>query len=285
VAFEPVSSLTRLVWLLEDLAAGLGRPATATMRESARAAEVDTLDLAALLHDPAITTAWTAAEQRIAVLGLTTVGGMNPGDRRALYYLIRHLRPERVLEIGTLAGASTVHLAVGLADAWPESAMTRLLTVDIVDVNDSERAAWRRLGLAQSPRQAMERLGLGEMVEFRTARSLDLLTQPGEPFDFIFLDGDHRLQTVVAEIPAALGRLRPGGFLLLHDYFPDLRPLWPDGKVIDGPARAVRRLRRAGWPITALPLGELPWPTKQETSRTSLALLGRRSVDSPLTPG
>src|SRR5262245_17939358 len=246
------------------------------MRESVRAAAaVASLDLAALLHDPTTATAWTAAEQRIAVLGLTTVGGMNPGDRRALYYLIRHLRPQRVLEIGTLAGASTVHLAMGLAHAWPESPDIRLLTVDIVDVNDSERAAWRRLGLAQSPRQAMEQLGLGAIVAFRTARSLDLLTQPGESFDLIFLDGDHRLQTVLAEIPAALARLRPGGFLLLHDYFPDLRPLWPDGKVIDGPARAVRRLRRAGWPLEAKPLGELPWPTKQGTSRTSLALLGR----------
>jgi predicted O-methyltransferase YrrM len=270
-----VPSLNRLLWLLNDLAAGMSGAPSAEMRDSARAAApVSTLDLPALLHDPAIATACTAAEARIAVLGLTTVGGMNPGDRRVLYYLIRHLRPQRVLEIGTLAGASTVHLAMGLADAWPDSPDIRLLTVDIVDVNDSERAAWRRLGLAQSPRQAMERLGLGGLVEFRTARSLDLLTQSGESFDLIFLDGDHRLQTVVAEIPAALGRLRPGGFLLLHDYFPDLRPLWPDGKVIDGPARAVRRLQRAGWPIEALPLGELPWPTKQSTSCTSLALLG-----------
>jgi hypothetical protein len=68
--------------------------------------------------------------------------------------------------------------------------------------------------------------------------------------------------------------------VLLHDYFPDLRPLWPNGKVIDGPARAVRRLRRAGWPIDARPLGELPWATKQGTSRTSLALLGRVGVGS-----
>jgi predicted O-methyltransferase YrrM len=263
-------------WLLDDLAARLGPRIAATASTSADAAgEMSGLDLAAMLHDPDVEPAWHAAEGRIAALGLTGKGGMNPGDRRALYYLVRWLRPGRVLEIGTLAGASTVHLAVGLADAWPGSAAGRLRTVDIVEVNDSEGAAWRRLGLPQSPRQAMERLGLGEVVEFRVARSLDLLAEPGGPFDLIFLDGDHRVETVVAEIPAALGRLRPGGFLLLHDYFPDLRPLWPDGKVIDGPARAVRRLRRAGWPIAARPLGELPWATKQGTRRTSLALLGR----------
>jgi predicted O-methyltransferase YrrM len=271
----------RIRWLLDDLAARFGPAAPAQLRAGAEAAaELDRLDLDAMLHDPAIERDWHAAERRVAALGLTTVGGMNPGDRRALYYLVRQLRPDRVLEIGTLAGASTVHLAVGLDDAWPGAPARRLLTVDIMDVNDSERAAWRRLGLAQSPRQAMESLGLGAMVEFRTARSLDLLAEPGEPFDLIFLDGDHRFETVLAEIPAALGRLRPGGWVLLHDYFPDLRPLWPNGKVIDGPARAVRRLRRAGWPIDARPLGELPWATKQGTSRTSLALLGRVGVGS-----
>ena len=83
-----------------------------------RQARWRSLDLAAIWHDPDIETARSAAERRVAPLGLTAQGGMNPGDRRALYYLVRHLRPERVLEIGTLAGASTVHLAMGLADAW-----------------------------------------------------------------------------------------------------------------------------------------------------------------------
>ena len=41
-------------------------------------------------------------------------GGVNPGDRRAVYYLIRSLRPANVLEIGTHVGASTLHIAAGL---------------------------------------------------------------------------------------------------------------------------------------------------------------------------
>jgi predicted O-methyltransferase YrrM len=54
---------------------------------------------------------------------------------------------------------------------------------------------------------------------FRVARSLDVLAEEGEAFDLIFLDVDHRLKTVMAEIPAALRRLRPGGFVLLHASF------------------------------------------------------------------
>lgn len=235
------------------------------------------LDLGAAFASPEVERDWRSASARIQPLGLTPEAGMNPGDRRALYYLARLLRPGSVLEIGTQAGASTVHLAAGLADAHRASAARRLLTVDIKNVNHGDDAAWRAFRLPQSPAEAMRRLGYERLVEFRVGRSLDVLSQPGERYDLILLDGDHRLRTVAAEIPLALGRLRPGGFLLLHDFFPGLRPLWPDGKVIEGPQLAVRRLQHAGWPIEVLPLGELPWPTKLGTSRTSLALLGRPS--------
>jgi hypothetical protein len=180
-----------------------------------------------------------------------------------LYYLIRHLRPQRVLEIGTLAGASTVHLAMGLAYAWPASPDIRLLTVDIVDVNDSEKAAWRRLGLAQLPRQAMERLGLGGVVEFRTGRSLDLLTQPGESFDLIFLDGDHRLQTVVAEIPrgpgAAPSRRIPAAARLLPRAPSPLARRQGDRR----PSPPGRRLQPAGWRPRRYRSASCPGPPKR----------------------
>jgi predicted O-methyltransferase YrrM len=233
------------------------------------------LDLHALFTSPRVERDWQAASARIETLGLTPEAGMNPGDRRALYYLMRLLRPARVLEIGTQAGASAVHLAAGLADAHASSAGRRLLTVDVKDVNAVDNAAWRSFRLPQSPADAMRRLGFESLVEFRMGRSLDMLHESGESYELIFLDGDHRLKTVAAEIPLAMHRLEPGGFILLHDFFPDLHPLWPDGKVIDGPQRAVRGLQRAGWPLAVQPLGELPWPTKLGTSKTSLALLGR----------
>jgi predicted O-methyltransferase YrrM len=236
-------------------------------------------DLRALFGSPRLERDWQAVSSRIETLGLTPEAGMNPGDRRALYYLMRLFRPARVLEIGTQAGASTVHLAAGLADAHPSSAERRLLTVDIKDVNAADNAAWRSFRLPQSPADAMRRLGLEGLVEFRVARSVNVLHESDESYDLIFLDGDHRLKSVAAEIPLAVHRLEPGGFILLHDFFPGLQALWPDGKVIDGPQRAVSRLQRAGWPLEVLPFGDLPWPTKQGTSRTSLALLGR-SADS-----
>jgi hypothetical protein len=79
---------------------------------------------------------------------------------------------------------------------------------------------------------------------------------------------------VYREIPAALELLRPNGLILLHDYFPALRPLWSDRVVIPGPYLATARLMREGAKFRVLPLKALPWPTKFGSNVTSLALLG-----------
>ena len=59
---------------------------------------------------------WNEALEKITgVYGRTTaMGGVNPGDRRALYYLVHALRPQSLLEVGTHIGASTVFLAEAL---------------------------------------------------------------------------------------------------------------------------------------------------------------------------
>jgi len=67
------------------------------------------------------------------------------------------------------------------------------------------------------------------MVDIRHHPSLDYLAGCAQTFDFIFLDGDHAARTVYQEVPAALRLLNSGGVILLHDYFPNLRPLWSNG--------------------------------------------------------
>ena len=76
-------------------------------------------------------------------------------------------------------------------------------------------------------------------------------------------------------MPHALSALRPGGFILLHDYFPDFKPLWSDGVMKPGPDLAIQRLQKEGADIKVKSFGALPWPTKRNSNVTSLALLGR----------
>lgn len=208
---------------------------------------------------------WSGIERKIA-FGPSRGSAVNPGDQRVVYNLARSLRPASVLEIGTNVGGSTVMFAEALRDGG------RVTTVDIVDVNGPDGPA-RTIG-CETPEQLLRRCNLGN-VTFVTSRSTDFMRQCRERFDLIFLDGAHEADVVYEEVPLACGLLQAGGLILLHDVFPNLEPLWPDGKVIPGPWLAIERLRREGASLRIHPLGELPWATKQGSNRTSLAILSR----------
>ena len=208
-------------------------------------------------------------------------GGVNPGDRRALYYMIMALKPRNVLEVGTHIGASTLHIARALKRLNLNGSIT---SVDIVDVNDPERGAWKRLGLAKSPRDFAKQLECLEQVDFRTGACLDFMHTTRLRYDFVFLDGDHKARAVYQEVSAALHLLEIGGVVFLHDYYPGAMPLYPDNATISGPFHALERIRRENPAIGVLPLGDLPWPTKQGKNATTLALVARapESVSLPV---
>jgi predicted O-methyltransferase YrrM len=201
-------------------------------------------------------------------------GSLNHGDRRAIYTLIRHFKPQRVLEIGTHLGSSTLYISAALKENARQNAPGQMLTVDVVDVNAPD-AAWARAGALRTPRQMLEECGTAHLVEFRVADSLQFLRSNREQFDFCFLDGSHSAKWVYNEVQLVQRALRPGSLILLHDFFPDAKPLWQDTSALPGPWMAINRLRREGAAIDVLPLGSLPWPTKARTTITSLALLGR----------
>ncbi len=207
----------------------------------------------------------------------TQSGAVNPGDRRAIYYITRALKPRSFLEIGTHVGGSTSTLAFALKQQMREdpAARARLVTVDLSDVNNPETGAWKRIGCSHSPRQLIETIGCADSVTFVTSAAVPFLRTCTEKFDIIFLDGDHSSSGVYCEVPAALRLLNPGGIILLHDYFPDGKPLWSDGSLVAGPQIAVQRLRAEGLKITVKPFGALPWPTKLNSNVSSLALVCR----------
>jgi predicted O-methyltransferase YrrM len=242
-----------------------------------RLGRVDQAWLKQALTAPSVDAEWLSVEEELGDFEITTsAGGVNPGDRRALYYLVRALRPERVLEIGTHIGASTVHVAAAVrANASEGGPAPDVTTVDIEDVNDPVTQPWMMNGSQHSPAVMIARMGMPDAVHFVTQPSLDYLSVPGDDFSLIFLDGDHSAATVYRELPAALRRLRPGGLVLLHDYFPEGKPLWPGSAAISGPWLGVNRLRREGAGLEVLPLADLPWPTKLGTNVTSLALVSR----------
>jgi predicted O-methyltransferase YrrM len=206
-------------------------------------------------------------------------GGVNPGDRRAIFYLLSYFKFSSVLEVGTHIGASTVHAAAALrGNVEAGGAAPALVSVDARAVNDPVAKPWVQHGAKYSPAEMVERAGCGRFTEFVTQPSLDYMAGSRRKFQLVFLDGEHAAKTVYREIPAALELLEEGGLILLHDYFPGLRPLWSDGSVVPGPFLATKRFLKEGARFKVLPLGRLPWPTKLNSNVTSLALLSGRAT-------
>lgn len=233
-------------------------------------------DLAAIFRSPELDREWAEIGPRMDALGITTsAGGVNSGDRRAIYYLIRHFQPQSMLEVGTHIGASTVHIAAALLEnaRQTSSVSGTLTTVDIRDVNDPVQKLWIENGSTSSPRALTDALGADEIVTYVTKPSLEFIRSTTERFDFCFLDGDHSAKAVYPELAAATRLLKPGGVILLHDYFPGNKSLWAEGRRHAGPWQAAQRLIAEGAQFKVLPLGALPWPTKLGSNLTSLALV------------
>ena len=201
---------------------------------------------------------------------------IDPESRRAIFHLIRRFQPRSVLEIGTNRGASTLHAAMAMREYRNAGHPPRLVTVDLFDVNDPATAEAKRYRISTPPREMLARLDCADLVEFAIARSTDYLNGRETEFDFILLDHAPAADVAYRDIVLAIRALRPGGQVLIHSYFPGGKPLRTGERVNSDSCLALRRLRRQGVGLVALPLGPLPWPAKPDGSNlTSLALLAR----------
>lgn len=239
--------------------------------------KASTLAVPEIFESPIIESKWNESRAKLDAFCIPDgTGGVNPGDRRAVNYLVSALKPLSVLEIGTHIGASTVNIASALmTNQTSNHSDATLTTVDISDVNSIKTKPWLKYGAKRSPAEMVNSLGGQSMVEFVTEKSLAYASRCNRKFDFIFLDGDHEAKTVYSEVPVALSLLKPNGVILLHDYYPGLKPLWSNGSVVPGPFLATDRFRAEGANISVQPLGALPWTTKLQSNVTSLALLLR----------
>lgn len=233
----------------------------------------DHLPLEAILQSGLELQSWASDNAQISAIfgNRDEFGGVNPGDRRALYTLIATLKPANVLEIGTHIGASTLYIACALKAVGTG----KMTTVDILDVNNAN-ASWRDHKMPACPLENARTLACDDVITFITSPSQKFMATTDQKFDFIFLDGDHNAATVYAELELALRCLAPNGIILLHDYYPSGKALFPNGSIIYGPYRALERIMGEAPALQICPLGKLPWPTKQGSNMTSLAFVAQK---------
>jgi len=160
----------------------------------------------AVVHQEA---ALRRAVQSAADAGMPAIE-VTPNAGKLLKLLVMTSRAKRVLEIGTLAGFSTIWMAQGLPDEG------RLVTCEYLAKH------------AEVARRNVDAAGVGHKVDIRVGAALDTLPalekEDQGPFDFVFIDADKENDPQYLEWAIRLGR--PGTTIVMDNV------VW-EGAVLD----------------------------------------------------
>ncbi|HET7002894.1 MAG TPA: O-methyltransferase [Puia sp.] len=137
---------------------------------------------------------------------------VSPNLGKLLYLFARLSNAKKILEVGTLAGYSTIWMAKALpADG-------KLITLEI-DPHHAEVAG-----------KNIDRAGLSSKVEIRLGKAIEwlpkLVDEKAGPFDMIFIDADKPPYTEYFEW--ALKLSRPGTLIIADNVIRDGKVLNPD---------------------------------------------------------
>lgn len=123
-----------------------------------------------------------------------------------LYSIVRHLRPETTVEIGMANGLSTLFIAQGLKD----NGSGRHIAIDPFQNSD-----WGGAGFTSLRRAGLD--SLVRLVEKPSHQGLPLLEEEGTRAQFVFIDGAHVLDYVMADFLCADRILEVGGLMAFDD--------------------------------------------------------------------
>jgi len=160
-------------------------------------------------------------------------------DSAMLATAIEQLQPRNILEVGTFVGLSTLIMALHAP------ASSRIHTIDpnfplVVEMSSMQSKLYTADTTVKTQdlaRKAAQRLGVDSKIVFHaggfstkeTFASVNVRTdfqisvighdvcESNGPFDFIFIDGLHYTDTVLADVLLSVQHLAPGGIIALHD--------------------------------------------------------------------
>lgn len=126
------------------------------------------------------------------------MGSLFAEEGQVLYALIRKYKPQRIVEIGTLRGCSTAHMAMALSVNGGGG------QIHTVDVNSSAGDLFPK--------------HLAEYVTQHIGDGLAWLAgQEDESIDFLFEDSSHGEDMCASIAALCKTKLKPGGILVMHD--------------------------------------------------------------------
>ncbi|MEU4495532.1 class I SAM-dependent methyltransferase [Streptomyces sp. NBC_00210] len=138
-----------------------------------------------------------------------------------------------LLEVGTYCGRSTILLA----DAAREAGTTAV-TVDHHRGSEEQQPGWEyhdpetvdpeigRMDTLPTFRRTLHRAGLEEHVIAVVGRSPQVARVWGAPLGLVFIDGGHTDEHAGGDYEGWAPHVADGGFLVIHDVFPDPVDEW-----------------------------------------------------------
>jgi caffeoyl-CoA O-methyltransferase len=152
---------------------------------------------------------------------------ISPNQGKFLQLLAQLVNAKKILEIGTLAGYSTIWLARAL----PKNG--KLITLEY----DPKHA--------KVAKQNIDRAGVGDLVDIRIGKAIDILpvlkTEGAGPFDMIFIDADKTPYKEYFEWSLQLSR--PGTLIIADNVIREGKVLDKNNK--DEMVRGVHRFNEA----------------------------------------
>ncbi|MGH7679158.1 MAG: O-methyltransferase [Gemmatimonadaceae bacterium] len=162
-----------------------------------------------------------AATEATVRAGLPQIS-VTPTQGKLLYLLARAIGARAILELGTLAGYSTIWLGRAVAQDG------RVISLELDPAH------------AKVARENIARAGLEETVDIRVGAALEILPGLADegPFDFVFIDADK--PNVPEYFEWAIRLSRPGAIIIVDNVVRDGRVV--DAESTDPSVLGVRRL-------------------------------------------
>jgi predicted O-methyltransferase YrrM len=159
-------------------------------------------------RDPRFDGVWTIADG--------VPGWFNEVNAVAIFSVLAELRPVRVVEIGSYMGKSTVFFGCSLQALGDGGRVTA------IDPHSGDRQQRESFGMAEIPSFNMFRThvrlaGVEDLIDPIVATSSDAAKDWSEPFQFLFVDGWHSYDAVLADGRDWVAMMSEDGVVVFDD--------------------------------------------------------------------
>lgn len=176
--------------------------------------------LTALLESSSLP--WANALKALYAHEMSFPGSISPTAGEMLRTLVLNIAPVNVVEIGCFMGASTLWMASALQEL---RGTRQLHSIDLFHAhgpNDFTQTVLEKpLAYVQ---EKVNQSGFTDLVNLHAGDSKILADQVGQTvpsIEFLFIDGDHTVEGCYADFMIMEKYVATGGYILLHDIFPE----------------------------------------------------------------